>query len=271
MAPSARSGTTRRRAGRSRRVSARSLRRTTGGRRRCPTAIRRLDQLLDEEDSGLAGAAYVEAFLGGLVAQQGDFDEARALVASARETLMDLGLQAAQVQTYCSHILGEIELLAGDASGRRGVFRELCVLLERSKDFSHLASRASDLAEALAAQGRYEEADHWTRVAERHAGARRPRRADQVATDPREDPCSKRRVRDRVAELAEGCTPRRVDGRRSTVCAKAHRDLGEVLRLAGRPKRGGCCVRASDRAVRGEGKRRGSRAGSSWHDEPALV
>ena len=59
------------------------------------------------------------------------------------------------------------------ARRRRGaaerVLRELCQRLEQTHDFSHLASRASDLAEAIFLQGRFDEAYEWTRVAELHA------------------------------------------------------------------------------------------------------
>ena len=66
-------------------------------------------------------------------------------------------------------MLGEVELLAGDTATAERVLRGLCQRLEQTHDFSHLASRASDLAEAIFLQDRFDEAYEWTRVAELHA------------------------------------------------------------------------------------------------------
>src|SRR5204863_2843048 len=75
-------------------------------------AIRRCELLLRDDALDLPGAAYLRAFLGGLVAQKDEFDRARALVHGAQATLQDLGLRAA-AGTYCAPLLGEVELLAG--------------------------------------------------------------------------------------------------------------------------------------------------------------
>ena len=193
-------------------------------------AIAICERLLDDADR--QGAAYVGALLGGLFAQRGEFGRARALVDSARTTLNDLGLKTLAV-TYCAHVLGEIELLAGDPATAERVLRELCDELEHAKDFSQLASRASELAEALVLQGRLEEADEWTRLAERHAAP------DDVHAQIRSRPVrarihALRGALDVAEDLArEGATLSDTTddlNRR----AKAHRDLGEVLRLAGR-------------------------------------
>ena len=71
--------------------------------------MRRCESLLRDETLDLPGTAYLRAFLGGLVAQRQEFDRARELVDSARTTLEDLGLRAA-TDTYCTPVLGEIEL-----------------------------------------------------------------------------------------------------------------------------------------------------------------
>jgi tetratricopeptide (TPR) repeat protein len=194
-------------------------------------AIRRCDLLLRDDALDLPGAAYLRAFLGGLVAQEDDFDRARSLVNSARASLLDLGLRAA-ADTYCAPLLGEIELLAGDPAASERICRELCEQLERTKDFSHLASRASDLAETLVEQRVLGEADEWTRVAERHA-----------AVDDRNAQMMWRPVRARIHarrgefEIAEELAREAVALAESTDDlnrrAKAQRDLGEVLRLAG--------------------------------------
>ena len=148
----------------SRRDRGRSLLRpsTRAGRRRA------LRGAAHGHDAHRAGKANVLAFLGGLVAQRGELDEAREMVASAGAIFAGLG-QSTAATTFCAALLGDIELLAGDAAAAERVLRDLCHELERTRDFSHLASRASDLAEAIFLQGRFDEAHEWTRVAEFHA------------------------------------------------------------------------------------------------------
>jgi DNA-binding SARP family transcriptional activator/tetratricopeptide (TPR) repeat protein len=194
-------------------------------------AVLRCESLLRDETLDLPGTAYLNAFLGGFVAQQQEFERARELVDSARATLEDLGLRAA-TDTYCTPVLGEVELLAGNASLSARILRELCDRLDKAKDFSHLASRASDLAEALAEQGLFDEADVWTRVAETRAAIDdlkaqmmwRPIRA-RVHARRGELAIAEELAREAVA-LADATD----DLNRR---AKMQRDLGDVLRLAG--------------------------------------
>ena len=131
-------------------------------------AVDRIRGHLDGRDSDRAGTAYLQSFLGGLVAQTGRFDEGRALVASARAVLDDLGLRAAAL-TSCVGLLGDIELLAGDNRSAEILLRDLCAELDRAHGHDELASRASDLAEALLGQGLDAESEEWTIVAERNA------------------------------------------------------------------------------------------------------
>jgi DNA-binding SARP family transcriptional activator len=194
-------------------------------------AVARCEALLHDETLDLPGTAYLRAFLGGLAAQRRDFDTARELVRSAGETLDELGLVAA-AQTYCTAVRAEIELLAGDLEAAERILRALCAELERANDLSHLASRASDLAEALVELGSYDEADEWTHVAERHAALDdhnaqmmwRPIRARLHAR--RGDFVIAEQLAREAVKLAEASD----DLNRR---AKAQRDLGEVLHLAG--------------------------------------
>lgn len=197
-----------------------------------PDAIARCEQLLREESADRIGAAYLGTFLGGLFAQQGDFERARTLVESARATLEDLGHRAAAL-TYCATVSGEIELLAGDADVAVRILRTLCDEFDRTHDYSQLTSRASDLAEALVVQGQLEEAEEWTEIAERHAAA------DDVNAQMMWRPV-RARILARRGEFAAAekfaCEGVAVSERTDDLNrrAEARRDLGEVLRLAGR-------------------------------------
>jgi len=196
-----------------------------------PQAIARCERALHDEVTDRVGDANVRAFLGGLVAQRGDFDDARDLIASARTAYQDLGQRTA-VAYYCDPLLGDLELLAGDAIAAEQVLIELCEELERMQDWSHLASRASDLAEAIYLQDRLDQAEERTRVAEAHASdddldAQTFWRSVRAKVHARRGEFETARAlvqqAARLSESSDGLNRR----------AKAQADLGEVLRLAG--------------------------------------
>ena len=116
----------------------------------------RLDELIEgaAPDSAAKGVLLVASSL--LAAMAGAFDEARSRCGEGKEILDALGqgVSAAAITTWSS----AIELLAGDAGAAE---RELRPALERLQEIGergNLASIAAQLAEALHAQGRSEEA-----------------------------------------------------------------------------------------------------------------
>jgi tetratricopeptide (TPR) repeat protein len=196
-----------------------------------PDAIARCEQLLRDESLDRAGGANVLTFLGGLVAQHGEFDKARERLDTARSIYEDQGQRAVSA-TYCAAVLGDVELWASDPVAAEVVLRELCVELARTHDFSHLASRASDLAEALFAQDRFDESEEWAHVAAAHA-----------SNDDRDAQTFWRSVRAKIhARRGEFETARKLAVEAARIAepsdglnrrARVQRDLGEVFRLAG--------------------------------------
>ena len=207
-------------------------------------AIARCKALLKVDASDRVGRANIEVFMGGLIAQHGNFDEARELVASARATYEDLG-QRTSATPYCAMVLGDIELLADDAGTAAQILRGLCGELEQMHAYSQLASRAGDLAEALYIQHSFEEAEEWAHIAETHSAtddldARllwMPVRAKLAARHGRFEEAE--RIAMEATALSESSDA--LNHR-----AKVHRDLGEILRLAGRASD---AVAALDRAI----------------------
>ena len=220
------------------------------------SAAMRCEQLLATAATDRPGAACIRTFLGGLAAQECRFAQARVLVRSAWETFDDLGLRSAAM-TYCAPVLAEVELLAGDAASSERILRELCDELVSTKDFSRLSSRASDLADALAAQGLFDEADEWTRTAERHAAA------DDINARMMWPP-----VRARVqahrgeVESAEQLARTGVTLADTTDDlnrrARAHRELGEVLLLGGREDDAASCLRRATELFEEKGNAAGA-------------
>ena len=69
----------------------------------------------------------------------------------------------ASAATYSAAVLGDVELLAGDAAAAEMTSRWLCDELERTQAFSHLASRPPISPKRSIVQGRLDEAAQWTR------------------------------------------------------------------------------------------------------------
>ena len=199
---------------------------------RVADAIDRCNALVRTETSNRYGRANIEVYLGGLIAQTGDFDRARSLVSSAKAAFDDLG-QRASAATFSAAILGDVELLAGDVIAAEATFRWLCSELGQTRGFSHLASRAGDLAEALYRLARFDEASAWTDVAERHSAA------DDVDARVLWMPV-RAKVLARLGQLEEALelAASAVKLAETTDAlnqhAKACRDLGEVFTRAGR-------------------------------------
>jgi DNA-binding SARP family transcriptional activator len=197
-----------------------------------PEAIARCERLLDDDTVGPAGEANVRVFLGGLLAMRGQIEEARAHVARARETFDELG-QLGPAGALCGGVGGAIEVLAGDWQAAELVLRESCELLQRARLNSTFATRAGELAATIYEQGRFAEADTWSRAAERAAAeddldarlAWQPVRAKLLARSGEHDD-AERMVR------AAGVAAQNTDALNKR--ARVLLDLADVLRLVGR-------------------------------------
>jgi class 3 adenylate cyclase len=195
-------------------------------------AVARCELLMANELLDRAGHANVQAFLGGLVAQRDDFAIARSLIDSARQAHEELG-QRAVAATYCLPVLGDLELLAGDPVRAETILRELCAELERLRDFSHLAGRACDLAEALYVQGRLIEAEEWVQTAETHASTDELD-AQAFSRSVRAKILARRGEFEAALELASQAHRLVSPSDGLNWRARVERDLAEVLRLADR-------------------------------------
>ena len=71
----------------------------------------------------------------------------------------------------CLRVRGRVEMLAGDPACAEAVLRESCAVLERVHDEAGLSTIAAELADALYAQGRYDEAAGWLDLAEKRGSA----------------------------------------------------------------------------------------------------
>jgi tetratricopeptide (TPR) repeat protein len=129
-----------------------------------PQAIRRCNALL--EDADLGGEANVLPFLAGIEAYGERFEVARGLLDRAESLYAELGQSTFGV-TACMARRAELELLAGDPAAAADALRTNQAVLEAMGDRASLATCAAALAEATLQGGRPDEADRWSRLAEK--------------------------------------------------------------------------------------------------------
>ena len=134
-----------------------------------PEALERCEELLDETTDRV-GRANVLAFMSGLEALDGRFDDARRRVADAESIYKEVG-ELYALANYCYRVRGRIEMLAGDPAAAERPLAEACATLERVHDEASHSTAAAKLADALYGQGRYDEATSWLGLAERRSSA----------------------------------------------------------------------------------------------------
>jgi ATP/maltotriose-dependent transcriptional regulator MalT len=129
-----------------------------------PEAIRRCEELLADLPDDRAVEAAVSSTLAGLRAMQGDFEEARRLCARARELYEEIGPR--YLRAAASLAPASVELLAGDPEAAARELRATYDELERMGERGVRSTIAAFLAQALVADGRYEEAASFSQISE---------------------------------------------------------------------------------------------------------
>ncbi len=127
-------------------------------------AMARAEALLERAQSSRVVQSTALVCLAGLHALAGDFDEARRLLAQGRAISDELGFRV-WVAGF-SLLAGDIEMLADDPAAAERELRRGSEALGAMRERGLLATVAAELAAAVCAQGRYEEAKRLTRVTE---------------------------------------------------------------------------------------------------------
>jgi tetratricopeptide (TPR) repeat protein len=94
-----------------------------------------------------------------VLAEVGRFDGARSLLADTMAQMNERGL--ALSAAYAVQTAWQIEMLAGDYAAAERAARQGCEQLDRLGERSVQSTEAGEVAEALYALGRYEEAEQW--------------------------------------------------------------------------------------------------------------
>jgi len=129
-----------------------------------PEAILRCEELRDSVVEDAEVRAAIASTLAGLHAMQGHFDEARALAEEGRVVYEELGLR--YMRAARSLASGSIELLAGDPAGAVRELRWGYDELEKMGERGTRSTLAAYLAQALVADGRYEDAIEFSNISE---------------------------------------------------------------------------------------------------------
>jgi predicted ATPase/class 3 adenylate cyclase len=132
-----------------------------------PEGIRRCERFLTEVGSEQTGEAVILNHLAGLYAMQGRAEEARQVLARGLAAFEELG---ATMTSSVTHPASFVAMMAGDAEAAEGHLRRDYQRLEQMGEHNYLATTAAFLAQAVAAQGRHDEAERFIAVS-RDAGA----------------------------------------------------------------------------------------------------
>jgi class 3 adenylate cyclase/tetratricopeptide (TPR) repeat protein len=206
--------------------------------------LRRCEELREQ----LAGDRYAELTIDdtilGLLALQGRFADARALYGQVRAIVSDLGLDWAWPFGPGHWQRARMERLAGDLATAERELRLVFDAHKQAGDEGHLVSSSVELADVLVEQGRDDEALRLTEVSE--AGAAPDDLAAQLVW---------RRVRAKVLARRGDAIPAEQLARAAVALAErtdwlegqgdALADLGEVQRLAGKPREAVEALRAA--------------------------
>src|SRR6266545_2745484 len=130
-------------------------------------AIRRCTEIREQVHASPVAVAVTLHPLGLLHAMKGDFDEARWLIREGNEILDELG----RLHSAVSHHEALVEMLAGQPAAAEERLRLGYEKLQEMGERALLATTAAMLAQAIHAQGRYQEADSFCLVSERTAAA----------------------------------------------------------------------------------------------------
>jgi class 3 adenylate cyclase/tetratricopeptide (TPR) repeat protein len=127
-------------------------------------ARERVSELLAETADETVAKSLLLVASGRLAAMAGDFESARTSVAEAHRILAALGrtVYAAAITTWTS----AVELLAGDPAAAERELTPALTCLQEAGELGNLSSLAAQLAEALEAQGRHDEAVAATTTSE---------------------------------------------------------------------------------------------------------
>jgi tetratricopeptide (TPR) repeat protein len=193
-------------------------------------AIRRCRATLEESEDDLMLQAEVQEVLSVLLAELGEFEEARDLIRRARHILDELGFGLLGGGSQYGAL---VEFLAGDPAAAERELRGNYAQLEQMGERSFLSSTAAWLADAHYEQGDLDEAERYATISAE--AALREDLASQVIWRGALARVQAQRGEAGAEALAREAVELASTGDWLDLHADALTDLGDVLRQLGRP------------------------------------
>ncbi|MGH2661976.1 MAG: ATP-binding protein [Actinomycetota bacterium] len=137
------------------------------GSRPIPDALTMIDDIVGRSRQHPKVDAFGAIARGFMESMTGNVEHARQMVRGGRDSLRDLGF-AVDAAATC-HASGHVEFMAGDPAAAERELRAGYDALERMGEKAYLSTTAAHLAEAVYAQGRYDEAERFSRISEEAA------------------------------------------------------------------------------------------------------
>jgi class 3 adenylate cyclase/tetratricopeptide (TPR) repeat protein len=188
---------------------------------------------LDEQEGRGARTYYLRSCRAVVVARLGRFDEARSLLAEVRAELAERG-GGIRLAVTIGHAFVDLELLAGDPTAAVEHGEEGCRLFEELGEKNYQAYTAGKLAQALYALDRLDECEAWaSRAGE--LGASDDALAQMFSGQAKAKVLARRGELAEAERLARDAVALGEETDMLDAQGDAYADLGEVLRLAGKP------------------------------------
>jgi class 3 adenylate cyclase len=169
-----------------------------------------------------------------LLAMLGRFDEAHRLLAEATERVAELGL--ARFATNLALHRFDVAILEGDAAAAELAAREACEIAQAQGEVGNLMLSCCNLAQALLALGREDEAEEWLRLG-RETNPTEERLPQMLWRQTRGKVLARRAEYQEGERLAREAVARGAETDMLNAHADALIDLADVLTHAGRDAR----------------------------------
>ena len=197
------------------------------------TSVSDLLAWLDEMEPRAGRDQFFRAYRGWSVARLGRFDEARAIIAQARAEQAERGGGTLLANLIAFESVS-VELLAGDPIAAAEYGAEGCRLHEELGNQEFLGMAAGNLAQALYASDRFEEADLWAGRGQELESASGEQWARLVWRQVKGKVLARRGEHEVAQRLAREAVAIADETDLLDPAGGAHADLAEVLELAGK-------------------------------------
>jgi class 3 adenylate cyclase/tetratricopeptide (TPR) repeat protein len=197
------------------------------------TSVSDLLAWLDEMEPRAGRDQFFRAYRGWSLARLGRFDEARAIIAQARAEQAERGGGTLLANLIAFESVS-VELLAGDPIAAAEYGAEGCRLHEELGNQEFLGMAAGNLAQALYASDRFEEADAWAGRGQELESASGEQWAHLVWRQVKGKVLARRGEHAEAQRLAREAVAIADETDLLDPAGDAHADLAEVLELAGK-------------------------------------